>query len=123
MSTTPITEFYSDFDKEIAHLLTYAKKLLAEIPRQLRMISLRLCCTAIHKLYQTGLSGKNSVKEAFDGSYSHLLQALCNHNPEWWKHCWSSDRGILKSDDPVIDKLLQPLEYFIEIYACKYSSY
>jgi len=27
-----------------------------------------------------------------------------------------SDRGILKSDDPVIDK--QPLEYFIEIYAC-----
>jgi len=31
--------------------------------------------------------------------------------------------GILKSDDPVIDKLLQPLEYFIEIYACKYSSY
>jgi len=36
MSTsTPITEFYSDdFDKEIAHLLTYAKKQLAEIPRQ-----------------------------------------------------------------------------------------
>jgi len=34
---------------------------------------------------------------------------------------YSSDRGILKSDDPVIDKLLkQPLEYFIEIYACKY---
>jgi hypothetical protein len=127
MSTsTQITELYSDdFDKEIAHLLNYAKtKLLAQIPRQLRMVSyLRLCCTAIRKLHQQPrLSGKNSVGEAFDDSYSHLLQALCNHSPEWWRRCWSSDRGILKSDDPIIDKLLQPLEYFIEIYSCTDSS-
>jgi len=54
MSTsTPITEFYSTTsDKEIAHLLTYAKKtkLLAEIPRQLRMISYcGFCCIVIQK--------------------------------------------------------------------------
>jgi hypothetical protein len=93
------------------------------MPRQLKVTSyLRLCCLAIRKLRQKPeLAGKPNLNEAFDGSYSHLLQALCNHNPEWWSHCWSSDRGILKSDDPTIDKLLQPLEYFVEIYTCKYS--
>jgi hypothetical protein len=119
MSTsTHIAELYSDnFDKEIAHLLNYAKtKLLTEMPRQLRMASyLRLCCTAIRKLHQQpGLSSKSSIGGAFDDSYAHLLQALSNHNSEWWRRCWSSDRGILKSDDPIIDKLLQPLEHFIE---------
>jgi hypothetical protein len=120
-NSNQITELYSDgFDKEIAHLLNYATtKLLDEMPRPLRMVSyLRLCCTAIRKLHQQPeLPGKNSLGKAFDDSYSHLLQALCNHSPEWWNHCWSSDRGILKSDDPTIDKLLQPLEYFIEIYS------
>jgi hypothetical protein len=124
MSTsTQITQLYSDdFDKEIRHLLNYAtSKLLTEIPRQLRMVSyLRLCYAAIRKLHQQpGLSGINSLGEAVDDSYSHLLQALCNHSPEWWKRCWSSDRGILKSDDPILDKLLQPLENLIEIYTCK----
>ena len=108
-----------NFDKNIAHLLNYAKtKMLTEMPRQLRMVSyLRLCCTAIRKLNQhPELSGKSTVGESFDSSYSYLLQALCNHNPKWWKFCWSNDRGILKSDDPIIDKLLQPLEQFVEIY-------
>jgi hypothetical protein len=110
----------TDLDKEIVHLLDYARtKLLTRIPRQLKMTSyLRLCCLAIRKLHQRrGLA----LNEAFDDSYSQLLQVLCNHNPEWWRHCWSSDRGILKSDDPTIDKLLQPLEYFVEIYTCNYS--
>jgi hypothetical protein len=123
MSTSnQITELYSDsFDKEIAHLLNYAKtKLLEEMPRQLKVVSyLRLCCLAIRKLHQQQeLSGKNSLGEAFDNSYSQLLQALCNHSPEWWNYCWRSDRGILKSDDPIINRLLQPLESFIEIYSC-----
>ncbi|MBW4498739.1 MAG: hypothetical protein KME57_03930 [Scytonema hyalinum WJT4-NPBG1] len=84
---------------------------------------LRLCCLAIRKLRQKpGVAGKLSLNEAFDDSYSHLLQALCNHNPERWRRCWSRDRGILKSDDPTINKLLQSLEYFVEIYTCKYSS-
>ncbi|MGV0028799.1 hypothetical protein [Phormidesmis priestleyi] len=48
--------------------------------------------------------------------------ALYNHNPEWYEHWWISDRGTLKSDDPSIDKLLQPLGSFIEVYACEYSS-
>lgn len=114
----------TDLDKEIVHLLDYARaKLLTKMPRQLKMTSyLRLCCLAIRKLRQkTGLAGKPSLNGAFDDSYSQLLQALCNRNPEWWRHCWSSDRGILKSDDSAIDKLLQPLEYFVEIYICKYS--
>jgi hypothetical protein len=107
---------------EIAHLLDYAEtKLLSEMPQQLKMASyLRLCCAAIHKLHQT--AGKDIVGETFDDSYSHLLQALCNHNPAWWKRCLISDRGILKSDDPIINKLIQPLEYFIEVYGCAYSS-
>ena len=120
------TEFCStDLDKEIVHLLDYARtKLLTKMPRQLKMTSyLRLSCLAIRKLRQKPeIAGKPSLNETFDDSYSHLLQALCNHNPEWWRYCWSSDRGILKSDDPTINKLLQPLEYFIEIYTCKYTS-
>jgi hypothetical protein len=120
------TEFCSaDLDKEVVHLLDYARtKLLTKMPRQLKMTSyLRLCCLAIHKLHQKPeLIGKSSLNEAFDGSYSQLLQAFCNHNPEWWRHCWISDRGILKSDDPAIDKLLQPLEHFVEIYTCKDSN-
>lgn len=126
LTTTQTTEFCStDLDKEVVHLLDYARtKLLTEIPRQLKMTSyLRLCCLAIGKLrHSPRLADKPSLNEAFDDSYSHLLQALCDRNPEWWRHCWSSERGILKSDDPTIDKLLQPLEYFVEIYTCKYSS-
>ncbi len=126
LTATQTIEFCStDLDKEVVHLLNYARtKLLTKTPQQLKMTSyLRLCCLAIRKLRQEPrLAGKHSLNAAFDDSYPHLLQALCNHNPEWWRHCWSSDRGILKSDDPTIDKLLQPLEYFVEIYTCKYSS-
>jgi hypothetical protein len=115
----------SEFNKEIAYLLDYARmKLLTEMPRQLRMVSyLRLCCIAIRKLQQQPeLSSKNSLQVAFNDSYLYLLQALCQSSPEWWKYCWSSNRGILKSDDATIERLLQPLESFIDIYTCKYSS-
>ena len=124
--STETTEFCStDLDKEIVHLLDYARtKLLTQMPRQLKMTSyLRLCCLALRKLRQKPeLAGKSSLNETFDGSYLQLLQALCDRNPEWWSYCWSSDRGILKSYEPTINKLLQPLEYFVEIYTCKYSS-
>lgn len=126
LTATQTIEFCStDLDKEVVHLLNYARtKLLTEMPQQLKMTSyLRLCCLAIRKLRQNpGLASKSSLNEAFDDSYSHLLQELCDRNPEWWRHCWSSDRGILKSDEPTIDKLLQPLEYFVEIYTCNCSS-
>jgi hypothetical protein len=126
LTPTQTTEFCStDLDKEVVRLLDYARtKLLTQMPQQLKMTSyLRLCCLAIHKLHHSPeLAGKPSLNEAFDGSYSHLLQVLDDRHPEWWRHCWSSDRGILKSNDPTIDKLLQPLEYFVEIYTCKYSS-
>ncbi len=124
-ATQTIESCFTDLDKEVVYLLNYARtKLLTKIPQQLKMTSyLRLCCLTIRKLHHPpGLAGKPSLNEAFDDSYSHLLQALCNHNPEWWRHCWSSDHGILKSDDPTINKLLQSLEYFVEIYTCKYSS-
>jgi hypothetical protein len=120
LTVTQTTKFCStDLDKEIFHLVDYARtKLLTKMPRLLKMTSyLRLCCLAHRKLRQKrGLAHQPSINDAFDDSYPHLLQALCNHNPEWWRHCWSSDRGILKSDDPTINKLLQPLEYFVEIY-------
>lgn len=100
--STQMAECYSvELDTEIAHLLNYAKvKLLSEMPRQLRMVSYpRLCCVAIRKLrQQSSLSSKPSFKETFDGAYLPLLQALCKQNPQWWQQCWSSDRGILKSD-------------------------
>jgi hypothetical protein len=125
VATRTIKSCATPLDKEIADLLSYAKiKLLTEMPQQLKMVSyLRLCCAALRNLHQkSSLPGKESLGAAFDDSYSHLLQALCNHNPEWWKHCWISNHGILKSDDPIIDKILQPLEDFSEIYSCAYSS-
>lgn len=119
LTTTQTIDCSKDLDKEVVYLLDYARtKLLTKMPQQLKMTSyLRLCCLAIRKLRQKPeLAGKLNLNEAFDDSYSHLLQALCDRNPEWWRHCWSSDRGILKSDNPTLDKLLQPLEYFVEIY-------
>jgi hypothetical protein len=121
-ATRTIESCSTPLNREIAHLLHYAEtKLLNEMPQQLRMTSyLRLCCAAIRKLHQT--TGKEIVGVTFNDSYSHLLQVLCNHNPQWWQRCLISDRGVLKSDDLIIDKLLQPLESFIEIYGCAYSN-
>lgn len=74
---TETTEFCStDHDKEIVHLLDYARtKLLTQMPKQLKMTSyLRLCCLAIGKLHQKReLAGKSSLDEAFDGFYLQLL--------------------------------------------------
>jgi len=121
IATRTIKSCSTPLNREIAHLLRYAEtKLLSEMPQQLKMASyLRLCCAAIRKLHQA--TGKDIVGETFNDSYSYLLQALYNRNPQWWKRCLISDRGVLKSDDPIIDKLLQPLESFIEIYDCAYS--
>lgn len=124
-ATRTIASCSTLLDKEIAHLLDYAEtKLLSELPPQLKMTSyLRLCCAAIRGLNQNSqLSDKDRVGEVFDDSYSHLLQALCSHSSAWWKYCWSSNRGTLKSNDPVINKLLQPLEQFIEMHSCAYSN-
>ncbi len=105
-------------DAEVIRLLSYAKiKLLTEgIPLQLKAVSyLRLCCTAMRKLHQTfkPIEPNNSNEPTEDSSFSNLLADLCHHNPEWWKQCWISDHGVLRSNDAAISKLLQPLGYFI----------
>jgi hypothetical protein len=99
LTATRTTERCStDRYPEMTHLLHYAEtKLLSEMPQQLKMVSyLRLCCTAISKLHQQPSSvDQHSVRAAFNTSYAQLLQALCDYNPDWWKYCWRSDRGVL----------------------------
>ncbi|UBF25775.1 hypothetical protein K9N68_30200 [Kovacikia minuta CCNUW1] len=113
-------------EEEVTRLLNYAKiKLLAVgTPMELKVASyLRLCCVAIHKLRQSlGVMDMESSEAGVEHRYSELLQSLCNYSPEWWKQCWISDRGALKSTNSAIDQKLQPLRYFVEAYAYEYPN-
>lgn len=115
-----------DTDEDVVRLFSYAKvKILAEgIPFQLKATSyLRLCCIAIqHLKHQVGDFEKTSQQLTYDKNYSDLLHSLCKVQESWWKSCWVSDRGILRSSNPAIDKLLEPLGFFIELFAYQYPS-
>ncbi len=109
--------------EEITSLFRYAKtKLLtAAIPMQLKAVSyLRLCCIAMGKLQQSIeiLDIEYLIIEfVTDNLYSTLLRDLGKRHPEWWNQCWISDRGLLESEDPEIDHLLQPVVFFCELFA------
>lgn len=71
------------------------QKLLApHVPALLRMTAfLRLSCTALDT----------------PGAYPQLMQALAQHDKEWWKACTVSPDGVLSSSDPEIYWLLEPV--------------
>lgn len=109
-------------DGEAIRLLNHARvKLLAEgVPLQLRATSyLRLCCIANEKLCQsyTAVDSKEYEESIEQFTYSVLLTKLSQHDIRWWERCWVSDRGILKSSDPVINEYLQPFAYLIEAFS------
>jgi hypothetical protein len=111
---------------EVMNLLCHAKsKLRAEdIPLQMKAVSyVKLCCTAIRKLPNAVKMLKTECKHELvtDNLYSSLLSELCHLDPNWWMQCQISDRGILQSTDTEIDYLLQPLGFFVELFADDYS--
>jgi len=124
MSTsTPITEFYSDDFDKVAHLLTYAKtKLLAEIPRQLRMISY-LALLQPFKLYQKqGLSGKNSVKRLLTVPI-HICKRSVITILNGGSIAGAAIAAFLSLTIQSSTSFYNRWNISSRIYACKYSSY
>lgn len=107
----------ADFER----LLSYAQNKLQvrSIPMQVRATTyLRLCCAAIAKLRDnTNLVELSNEDDLIDSSFSDLLHRLCSYQNKWWKDCYVSDRGNLKSTHPKVDQLLQTFAYFIESFA------
>lgn len=100
--------------KAILYRLAFAKqKLLAsEIPHRLRVISyLRISCSAMRKIHH--LESNGSEDKASGTPYLSLLKSLSEHDLEWWNKCEVRGKAGLRSDDPAIEKLLQPLNTFI----------
>jgi hypothetical protein len=71
------------------------KKLLSPYaPVLLRIVGfVRLSCNTLDK----------------PGAYSQLMQALSEHNKEWWKACEILPDGMLFFSDPAIHALLEPV--------------
>lgn len=83
---------------------------------------LRISCTVM-QVYRQALN-HTAYQEI---TYSKLMKSLYEYDLGWWKHCSVTDSGQVVSDDPVIDKLLQPVEAFhqlqneaIQSYSCSY---
>jgi hypothetical protein len=100
-------------DPEITRIsenLAYARhKLLEkEIPTQLRAISyLKISCSSFQNLKALGTNGMSIQPQNL--RFSLLLKSLTEHNARWWERCMVSSQGILKSEDSVIENLLEPL--------------
>jgi hypothetical protein len=94
----------------ISESLAYARgKLLEkEIPAQLRAISyLRISCSSFQKLRELGADGMST--QLRNVQFSLLLKSLTEYDARWWDRCIVSRRGVLKSEDSVIEHLLEPL--------------
>jgi hypothetical protein len=90
--------------------LAYARcKLLEEeIPIELRAISyLRISCSSFQKLKALGVEKMSMHSQDF--RFSLLLKSLTEYDTYWWSGCIVSDQGVLKSEDSVIENLLEPL--------------
>lgn len=120
-ATTNTDSFSFIPDADFERLLSYAQTKLQvrSIPMQVRATTyLRLCCAAISKLRDnTNLVELSNEDDLMDSSFSDLLHRLCSYQNQWWKDCYVSDRGNLKSTNPKVDQLLQTFAYFVESFA------
>jgi hypothetical protein len=71
---------------------------------------LRISCTVMQVYRQT--LNHTAYQEI---TYSRLMKSLYDYDLDWWKHCRVTESGQIISDDPVIDKLLQPVEAFHQL--------
>ena len=99
----------------VLYQLAFAKqKLFApDIPLRLKAISyVRICCSAMKKLdyFPSSDRGSNYHKTP----YLSLLKLLSQTDSQWWNKCQVTYEGKLRSDDPMIERLLQPLNNFID---------
>jgi hypothetical protein len=123
MSTTPETAILNIIvrDPEIVIIFrdlacSRYQLLVKEIPMQLRVISyLRISCSSLRKLNKLGAYG--TEMEVQDIEYFLLLKVLTEYDSCWWKSCTVSSQGILRSEDSVIENILEPLAKF-HVYCC-----
>ncbi len=99
-------------DQTVLDQLAFARrKLLApDIPLCLKAISyVRICCSAMKKLDYLP-----SNHQYHKTPYLSLLKSLSQTDSPWWNKCQVTYEGKLRSDDPIIDRLLQPLNNFVD---------
>ncbi|HSN66905.1 MAG TPA: hypothetical protein VLS94_09705 [Fusibacter sp.] len=94
--------------------LVFAQQRLQDrhVPFQLAALSyLRICCTAMQTYQRLGLYPTPILDSK--APYLFLLEKLLEHHPHWWMLCCVSEYGCLISGDPIINRLLQPLNQFV----------
>lgn len=102
-------------DQGILYQLAFARqKLFApNIPLRLKTITyIRICCSAMKKLDYFPSSDRESNDRKTP--YLSLLKSLSQKDPQWWNKCQVTYEGRLRSDDPIVDGLLQPLNNFVD---------
>jgi hypothetical protein len=103
---------------KILRTLSYSRhKLLdKDIPMQLRATSyLRISCSSLKKL--DNLESLSIEMQLQDIQFSLLLKSLTEYDSRWWDRCTVSSQGVLKSENSVIESLLEPLTQ-IHLYCC-----
>lgn len=101
------TEISSSAIIRVFRTLAYARaKLLNKsIPMQLRAVSyLRISCYSWQKLQNLGVG---LPIETANIQFSFLLNLLTKYDPCWWDKCTVSNQGILRSENNVIQDLLE----------------
>jgi hypothetical protein len=98
--------------------LAYSRSQLLkkEIPMKLRATSyLRISCSSLRKLNKLGKYGIAIELQSIE--YPLLLKLLTEYDSHCWERCMVSSEGILRSEDSVIKKLLEPLSQ-VHTYCC-----
>jgi hypothetical protein len=69
----------------------------------------KLCSTNMPPLLRVvAFLGTSCQAMAEPDAYIKLMQELCQYKG-WWKTCEATPAGILKSSNPDIDRLLEPI--------------
>ena len=117
---------YPNRKSSVRHQLMYAqqKLMMPNIPLELSAISyIRICCNAMRKYHRLKKAANPTKSISWDNQtpYLNLLGRLLREAPDWWATCYISDAGLLKSHNPKIQQLLQPLNAFVQAIDTPYT--
>ena len=110
---------YHSSKSSVRHQLIYAqhKLMITTIPFGLRAISyIRICCSAMRKSPRLRKAANPTSSTSWDTQtpYLNLLGRLLQETPDWWNTCYVSGEGLLESNNANIQRLLQPLNAFVQ---------
>jgi hypothetical protein len=111
---------HAPYQASIERQIQYAqdKLMMTDVPLSLRATSyLRLGCSAMRQSHQSkNMRYLVSPAQIEQVSYLDLLRQLIQQSPTWWNTCYVGYEGLLKSRDPKIQHILQPLNTFMQGY-------